>query len=202
MCGRYNFTAEQVEEIARMVQEINKRLSGNTVRTGEVRPTDLAAVVTPQGPAAMSWGFPHFKGSGVIINAKSETVTEKRMFRDSAVSRRCLIPSTGFYEWGTAEDHQLSLFEPAPSAKTGKTKYLFNLPDMDVLYMAGFWKRFQGEEAPRFVILTTAANSSIGDIHNRMPVVLRREEWPMWLENADFGKLFDRRDILLERKAV
>ena len=70
--------------------------------------------------------------------------------------------TTGFYEWDREE-----------------TKYQFRLPGRDRLYLAGLWNVFQGEE--RFVILTTAPNDTIINVHDRMPVLLTDDEVTPWL---------------------
>ena len=91
----------------------------------------------------MVWGYPRFQGkSGSIINARSETAGERPMFRRSLAERRCVIPTTGFFEWG-------------PGEGGGKRKYRFNRPGTRALYLAGLWNEFAGEE--KCVILTTAA---------------------------------------------
>lgn len=74
------------------------------------------------------------------------------MFRKSVLERRCVIPTTGFYEWG-------------PGAGGKKRKYRFNLPGERALYLAGLWNEFAGER--KCVILTTAANASMEGIHDR-----------------------------------
>lgn len=79
--------------------------------------------------------------------------------------RRCTIPSTGFYEW------------------KDKQKYHFTLPGSSVLYMAGIYNEFAGE--PRFVILTTAANESVEEIHDRMPLVLEKNMLNDWISNNE-----------------
>ena len=89
----------------------------------------------------------------------------KPMFRRSLLERRCIVPTTGFYEW----DGQ-------------KRKYHFRLPGQDRLYLAGLWNTFQGEE--RFVILTTAPNDTIINVHDRMPVLLTDDEVTPWLHDT------------------
>ena len=84
------------------------------------------------------------------------------MFRNSIAARRCIIPSTGFYEW----DQQ-------------KRRYFIQKPETQALYMAGFYDLY--EEGSRFVILTTQANESMGVIHDRMPLILQRDELKDWL---------------------
>jgi putative SOS response-associated peptidase YedK len=132
----------------------------------------------------MSWGFPNWKGSGVIINARAETAMEKSLFRTPLLTHRLVIPSTGFYEWTHPKD------------KTPKEKYLLRRPDDPMLYMAGFYNLFKapdGTYEERFVILTTAANESISPLHDRMPVILDPDERESWLR--DLGRV----DRLLTR---
>ena len=169
MCGRYSlFTDEQNEEIRNIIEEVNKKYYGSDIKTGEIYPTNIAPVLVAENqqlePVPLIWGFPHFKGSGVIINARAETAEEKKMFRESLMQRRCVIPSTGFYEWQQDESKQ---------------KYLFNLSDTSTLYMAGFYNECKGER--RYIILTTDANPSIADVHNRMPVVLQKNMLNDWV---------------------
>lgn len=199
MCGRFNFTGDALGEFMADGGEDLGR-----VKTGEVRPSELAVVLMKgMKPVAMTWGFPHFKGTGVIFNARCETVAEKEMFRSSVLERRCVIPSNGFYEWGEA---QTSLFSTPKRGSAKKTKYLFRLPGEEKLYMAGFWKSFRdrdGTEKKRFVIITTEANESVRDIHDRMPVVLRPDECKQWFaQGVNFAHLFDREAVLLEREPV
>ena len=163
MCGRYCLYAEENEEL----REILDRTEGE-FKTGEIFPTDKAPVLIQQSseikPQGISWGFPGFRGKGVIINARVETVPEKPMFRKSLTTTRCVIPSSGFFEW---------------THSGPKTKYQFNLPGTGVLYMAGLYQDFGGER--RFVIITTSANDSMIEVHNRMPVILLEEDVRKWL---------------------
>ena len=169
MCGRYQFTAEESREIMDIVREVERNLN-TPVHTGEIFPTNEVPILTGADheikPELMAWGFPHFKGSGVIINARAETSPEKKMFATCLDSRRCVIPTTGFYEWNK-----------------DKVKYKFNLPQVPELYMAGLYNDFAGER--RFVVLTTAANSSVQAVHHRMPVVLTRDMIYSWVNNLN-----------------
>ena len=166
MCGRYTiFTDEDYDEIAKILDEVNKRHHAD-VKTGEIFPTNLAPVLLLERegiqPEPMIWGFPNFRNKGVIINARSETAPEKPMFKSCLFERRCVIPSTGFYEWDKE-----------------KHKYMFRLPGKNMLFMAGLWNEFKGER--RYVILTTAPNQSIINVHNRMPLVLTRDQVNSWI---------------------
>lgn len=173
MCGRYSlFTDDDNREILRILQEINERRPQTTVKTGEIFPTNTAPILKlEQGalrPDAAIWGFPNFARKGVIINARSETAAEKKLFRESFLSRRCVVPSTGFYEWSQDKAHQ---------------KYRFFLPGSEILYMAGLYSMYNDEE--RYIILTANSNDSIRDIHSRMPAVLPPEKLQDWLEDSN-----------------
>lgn len=104
MCGRYTLmTDEEYGDIRRIIQEVQDKLHGAPVKTGEIFPTNLAPVLlTDQGRVeaeAAIWGFPNFRNKGVIINARAETAPEKPMFRKSLLTSRCIVPTTGFFEW-------------------------------------------------------------------------------------------------------
>lgn len=171
MCGRYSLFDEQDNaEIRRIIAEVNQRYLEQPVRTGEIFPTNTVPILTADGsvliPKPFVWGFPKYTGSGVIINARAETAEEKKTFRQSLFTGRCIVPSTGFYEWDAQQ-----------------RKYLFRLPGEQMLYMAGISRVYDG--ISRYVILTTAANDSMQDVHHRMPVVLPRDKIQMWMMDTD-----------------
>lgn len=144
------------------------------MKLGEIYPTNQAPILQQDSsqiiPELCTWGFPRFHAKGVIINARSETADERPMFRKSLHMRRCVIPSTGFFEWSQDEQN---------------VKYRFTMPNQEVLYMAGIYNEFKGEK--RFAILTTAANLSISDVHNRMPVILPRDKIEDWIMTEEFA---------------
>lgn len=227
MCGRYTLFYLAGEEALRELVEQAERHASEAgapvrVRTGEIFPGDIAPVLVagdgPPAARAMVWGYPGHAGAvgrkpKLVFNTRAETAESSPFWRDSFTGRRCLVPSTGFYEWryGTpAAADQLSFFgdaEPAPPAspapKRGKgQKLLFRLPGQRVLYMAGIYKTFRGEDGAlrqHFSILTTQANPWMAPVHHRMPVVLRPEEWDQWL-TGDYHALLDRRGIPLENE--
>ncbi len=189
MCGRYNFTVEQNDEIIEILEKLNAKLHHTaTVKTGDVYPTNQAPILVREqeeiSPTISAWGFPKFDEKGVIINARSETASEKRTFRDSLHNRRCIIPSTGFYEWDSE-----------------KRKFLFRMEGRRVLYMAGLYTQYR--EELRFVILTTEANASMKEIHTRMPLVIPREEVSSWImEDQATGDFLKRVPPQLVREVV
>lgn len=167
MCGRYQFSMEQCEEIQRIAQAIDKKYGMDAWRPGEICPSAAAPVLlggrNGLHVSLMSWGYP--ATGHLVINARAESAAEKPMFRESVANRRCVIPSTGFFEWDTE-----------------KKKYFFKLPGEPILYMAGLWTKYQGR--PCYTILITAANASMQPIHDRMPVVLPRSKLQAWLEDS------------------
>jgi len=167
MCGRYQFTAEQSAEIQRIVQEIQARV-GREIKTGEIYPTNQAPVLRVDDgavrPQLLTWGFP--LSGKPIINARAESAEEKALFRTSLQLQRCVIPSSGFFEWDGE-----------------KQKYLFRLPAELTLYMAGLYEERAGQKY--YCILTTAANNSMRSVHDRMPLVLRRDQIDAWLQSAE-----------------
>ena len=202
MCGRYVLTEDwDIAEVEKILRDINGKYNGTGVqaKTGEIFPTNNAPVLSIQnGRSALSlmkWGFPKWDGKGVIINAKSETAAKKRMFAKPLSERRCVIPSTGFYEWAALNSK-------------GKIKYRFNSADNPMLYLAGMYTEYAGsnQEEPipeRFVILTRSANESVSYTHERMPVILFKDELVSWLSDYSFAEFAMRRDdIMLIREAV
>jgi putative SOS response-associated peptidase YedK len=135
----------------------------------------------------MRWGLiPHWSADASaafkMINARSETAADLPAFRDALQSRRCLVAADGFYEW----------------KKVGKTKqpYCFTLHDDAIFAFAGIWDRWQspeGKTVETCSILTTSANDLTRDVHDRMPVILPRDAYELWLDPG-----FNRREGILE----
>ncbi len=189
MCGRYYVDDETSREIKKIVEELDKKL-GNTstkAKTGEIFPTNDAPILVAKGnkiePDVLKWGFPNFKNKGVIINARSETAFEKPMFRTSLTSRRCIIPANGFYEWNANKD-----------------KIYFTPQTESIMYMAGIYNLYETEA--RFVILTTSANSSIEDVHDRMPLLLTENQIEEWVfDDMKTSTILKQTPYLLNRKS-
>lgn len=132
-------------------------------------PGEVEGARSPQGQpqwATMRWGF---QGKFLVINARSETVLEKPMFRD-ALGRRCLIFADGFYEWKRLGKE--------------KTPYLFRLKSREPFCLAGLWSELPVGQERRAccVIMTTAANDVVTPCHERMPVILDTAESKRWLD--------------------
>lgn len=106
------------------------------------------------------------------INAKSETVAEKPMFRHAYARRRVIVPASGWYEWKLEGGN--------------KQPYFFSRVDGHPLAFAGLmehWSGFEGE-VETYAILTTAANPLAARVHDRMPVILEPADYAQWLDPA------------------
>lgn len=183
MCGRYYVDFQVAEEIEKLAPDWDRKLIAGAKR--DVHPSEETLVLTGRDGKAvvetMRWGFPGYQGKGLIINARSEGVLEKPFFRESILHRRCIIPAKGFYEWNKA-----------------KEKCTFYREDSPVVWMAGCYKEYKGEN--RFVILTTQANASVAAVHDRMPLILEQKEAEAWLLDGQIVEfLLHKTPPLLER---
>ncbi len=191
MCNRYRLThskqylAERFEASAR----IEDRPRYN------IAPTQLVVTVLREMGkktrkfTTMRWGLiPSWAKDMSIatrtLNARSETVTTTPAFRNSILTKRCLIPADGFYEW----------------RKMGSVKqpYCFGVGEGEVFALAGLWDQWkspEGQIIESCTILTTIANSLVADLHDRMPVIVPPDKYHVWLDPdvTDFGAI---RDIL------
>ncbi len=173
MCGRFFVDTEEtaIGELIGAAKDISR--AGKLPKTGEVFPTNTVAALAMEGkPMLMEWGFPRNNAFGVIINARSETASERPMFRRYVEHSRCLVPSCGYYEW--ARNGQ--------QGTKGKPKFL--LKDIDsgdgITWLAGIYALSDDGECT-FVILTRPAASCISHIHDRMPVILPKRSHDRWL---------------------
>lgn len=190
MCGRYYIDERTGEEIGRIVEDA---AAGNAegricraemtearevFRAGDICPSQSAAVLCAHGNHLevenMKWGFPGFSKGSLLINARAESALEKKTYRDSVLHRRCVIPAKGFYEWNAS-----------------KEKFAFEDPDAGLLFMAGCFNWF--EDGDHFVILTTEAKGTAARVHERMPLMLDREEIEAWvLDERETEKILHR----------
>jgi len=108
-----------------------------------------------------------------LINARAETLAEKASFKRPFQTRRCLVPADGFYEWRFTKTTK------------GKIPMRIRLKSQEPFAMAGLWERWkdaEGKELRTFTIITTEANDALQPIHNRMPVILKRQDEEAWLD--------------------
>ncbi len=147
-----------------------------------IAPTQQIPVVRqhPREPirqiATMRWGLiPSWakdtSGAARMINARSETAPTLPAFREAMKSRRCLIPADGFYEW----------------KRDGKTKqpFCFEVNERQLFAFAGLWERWRdpsGQWVKSCSILTTTPNAVTSAVHDRMPVILCKDDYEVWLD--------------------
>lgn len=190
MCGRYYVDEDTAGEIEKLVHHVDDKMQQNVagcvcLQEKDIHPSETAPVLLASEKGLcctwQKWGFPGFDGKQLIFNARSESALEKKMFRESVERRRIVVPAAGFYEWSK-----------------NKEKNIFSRKGQP-LYMAGLYNRYHDEE--RFVILTTAANESMKPVHDRMPLLLERNEISQWLNEDTLVEDFLRKTpALLDRK--
>lgn len=119
-----------------------------------------------------------------MINARAETVSEKPAFRNAFARRRCLLPADGYYEWQ----------QPPAGTKASKQPYFICRPDHGVLAFAGIYELWRDTSMPgddpaawlwTAAVITTSAPDELGEIHDRMPMVIDRTSWADWLDPAN-----------------
>ena len=148
--------------------------------SGEIRPTDIAAVIAPSrnGRRAvfpMQWGFSINGLKNPIVNARIESAAEKPTFRDSWYRRRCVIPASWYYEW----QHYKT---PDGRMRTGE-KYAIQPKGSEITWLAGLY-RFEEKDDfryPVFVVLTREPGTSVSGLHDRMPVILPASKVNEWI---------------------
>ena len=181
MCGRFVIDdSGEVTEMRRIFEEIKKHYDDTVefqnVRRGEIYPSDTVPIIIPEkemkiDAVPMQWGIKSYNGT-LLINARSEGVYEKKMFRDSIINKRCIIPANGFFEWAKLQEK--------------KEKYLIRPAASPMLYFAGIYEKLpdpqvQGKEQVRFVIMTRESRGLIRSLHGRMPVTVERKDILKWL---------------------
>jgi putative SOS response-associated peptidase YedK len=177
VCGRFTLRtpASQLVEVFELLRrpEIVPRYN--------IAPTQPVAVVRSDGKSRelslLRWGLvPSWskdpRMGPPMINARADTIATKPAFRSAFVRRRCLIPADGFYEWKKEE-------------KGTKQPFFIQLAKEHFFAFAGLWEQWTGAEGPQLescTIITTEANELLRPLHDRMPVILREEDYAGWLD--------------------
>lgn len=188
----------RIEEVVRVCGRINLRMS--PAELAEVfdlfrepdwaprynlGPMQRALVVRlkPEGvrlAEPLQWGLvPSWakdsKIGSQMFNARAETVATKPAFRSAFRKRRCLVPADGFYEWQKLD------------SKTKQAWHIYRA-DGTPLAMAGLWEHWTGPDGTTLEscsVITTSANEFMSEIHDRMPVILDKSLWNVWLNSDD-----------------
>jgi putative SOS response-associated peptidase YedK len=181
MCGRYA-SFLPADSLARLFGTVNPL--PNLETTWNMAPTRDAPVVrlSREGERhldALKWGLiPYFtkdlKKARKPINARSETIAKSGMFKEAFAKRRCLVPAPVYYEW--RDDPE------------GKTPFAVTRVDGEPVAFAGIWETWKspdGERLGTFATITTEANILLAPIQDRMPVIVERADWPLWLGETE-----------------
>jgi putative SOS response-associated peptidase YedK len=178
MCGRYELKAK--------ARDLNRHFpqlflgQGEMPHAVEMRPTDLALMITRHNTGHMGgmarWGlvggFLDQPPRSPLINLRSEGLAAKPFYSKILKRNRCLIPATAFFEW-----------QPVAARKQ---KMRISQPNGELLMLAGIFDQHPSA-GTTCAILTTAADATVSRIHERMPLILGREECSFWLaDHAEF----------------
>ncbi len=206
MCGRYALFSDPEDLAAEFGLD-----DASYEATYNAAPSEELPVLLDDEPTAFStarWGLVPSWSEGPKdgpdpINARAETVTERRLFADAYRERRCLVPADGFYEWTETSD--------------GKQPYFVSRADGRPLLLAGLWETWipeqkqtglgefgsggpsrDAEPVRSFTVVTTEPNDFLADYHHRMAVVLDAESGERWLSADDPSDLLEPSDVELQ----
>jgi len=180
MCGRYlNYSQkEEIEEHYDLESDNDELFLANfNVCPGTLNPVVLQPKPTKKGIGSLRWGLvPDWAESPQIaykmINARTETIFEKKSFQKAILRQRCLIPANGFYEWQQVTSKEKQAF------------FIFH-PQQKIISFAGiysYWKDpIQNTLLWTYSILTATSKGKMVDLHERMPVCISKKDYSTWL---------------------
>lgn len=179
MCGRITIT-DPNEALAALFDAV----AGNDLPESprfNICPTNPVAVVTSDDGArrlrTMRWGlipawYKTPTDGPLIINARADTVAQKPAFREAVRQRRCILPASGFYEW-SAGPHGSRL------------PWYITRTDGKPMALGALWNHWG--EIDTVATVTVDSGPNMAGIHDREPVILERQDWPLWLGEAGHG---------------
>jgi putative SOS response-associated peptidase YedK len=181
MCGRYVLKRKDLEAL---LAQLGVKDPREFVSRYNIAPTTVVPAIRVQAETSareavdLQWGLVPFwskdsSGGARLANARAEGIAGKPSFRAAFRQRRCLVPASGFYEWQTL----------------GRQKFpwLFQRRDESPLLLAGLWEHWRdadGTVLETCALITTTANTVVGAIHDRMPVILQGAALDTWLDPA------------------
>jgi len=176
MCGRYA-SSRKPDDLVTFF-EVDEPPEEVLDPSWNVAPTDKVYAVVQHDRRqlrVLRWGLvPSWakdpKIGSRFINARQETVSTTPAFRTAYAKRRCLLPADGYFEW--------------KQEGARKQPYFLSLPSGEPLAMAGLferWKAPDGSWLSTCAVLTTSAPDELGEIHDRIPLLVPREGWGLWL---------------------
>ena len=177
MCGRFGASYRDLKTVWNLHGDFSFRTRYNIAPSQEV-PVIIRNDERNEAKL-MKWGLvpswaPEPSMGQRMINARSETLLEKPSFKQAVQKRRCLVPANGFYEWVREGKRKIPMWIQL------KTRQPFAFP--------GLWDCWidqeNGKKLYSFTIITTRANALVSRIHDRMPVMYRRDMGRQWLEES------------------
>jgi len=183
MCGRFTLTVTLAKFIETFPQIKVALEPGDYIPRYNITPTQPVPVVRNDGKMKFEfyhWGLiPSWAKNKTfatkMINARGETIGQKPSFREAYRKRRCIIPADGFFEWIKVEGYKK------------KVPIYIQMKSKEPFAFAGLWETWtspEGEVVNSATIITTEPNELVAKIHNRMPVILPRDDYDLWLEPA------------------
>jgi len=179
MCGRFflDATPDEVEALLGPLASAVQLAPRYNIAPGQPVPAVHEDALGARHLVLLHWGLVPSWSDGPdprysMINARAETVAEKPAYRAAIRYRRCLLPASGFYEWH-------------PTGRGHKQPYAIRRVDRRPFAMAGIWEHWlgaDGSELRSCSILVTTANATLSPIHERMPVILARQDHDRWLD--------------------
>jgi putative SOS response-associated peptidase YedK len=175
MCGRYTIGTSVEALAARFHVQVSASLLSPSYNAAPSQGLPAILSANPQTITLSMWGFLPEWADGrpdvkPLINARAETVATKPFFKQAFRTKRCLVLADGFYEW--------------KRTGRGKAPYRIALKTEEPFAFAGIWSTVhdaQGRPVTTFAIITTEANALVGEIHNRMPVILHPGYEAAWV---------------------
>ncbi len=184
MCGRFTLSAS-LSEVAEQFH-VDDVVAGEEPPRYNVAPSQLVFAVATSADGSrrrlgqLQWGLvpPWAKDPAIgnrMVNARAETAATRSAFGNAFARRRCLIPATGYYEWGPND---------AGGRSRHRVPFYFRRRDGRLLAIGGLWEAWHGPAGRTLrtcTILTTGANQLGAAVHDRMPVLVPEDLWGRWL---------------------
>ena len=192
MCGRYSADLRW-DDVAKLY-DLSKQgpmPQWNFEPNYNVCPTDPVPVIIPNfdqrqlilmrwGLVPSWWSKPLKELRLATFNARAETVQEKPFFRDAFKRSRCLIPASGYYEWH---------YENPDDKKEKPQPYYFTRRDGQLITFAGLYDTWhdkaEGKSIQSCAMVITEPNKFVAEVHDRMPVLLERDQFDTWMRTND-----------------
>lgn len=189
MCGRLFCLFNDKEDLVNTVNsDLKTCLDSDNLQYSapkyNISPTTFLPVLTDLNTIkSLHWGFKILGMPSIIINARNEEVETKKSFKNLIDHERCVVICSGYYEWHTTKANK-------------KLPYLFRSKDKKVCYLAAL----RHVESNSVVLITREAVPSIYHIHTRMPVILRNDDIPKWLDTTNY-QFQDQKTLLIDKES-